>query len=188
MLIVRSLLLAASLCADCFAVSLCSSLTLKNVRGRDIAGVALSFAVIQTALLALGWGFGYLFVGLLAGISKFIGAALLIYVAAGMLRDGISNRSESRDLNGLRNVVIGGLATSIDALAVGCSQSLSGAAFPQILPLLISVFAITLLSVVLGIRLGSRVGIRFGRPAVIAGGAVLLAIAAVILLQGLELL
>ncbi len=188
MFIVRSILLAASLCADCFAVSLCSSLTLRNVRGRDIAGVALAFAVIQTALLAVGWGFGYLFVGLLSSISKFAGAALLFYVAGGMLRDGIAGASESRDLNGLRNVVVAGLATSIDALAVGCSQSLSGTSFEQIFPLLSSVFAITLFSVVLGIRLGSRAGIRFGRPAVIAGGAVLLAIASVILLQGLGVL
>lgn len=188
MLLARSILIAFSLCADCFAVSLCSSLSLRSVRGRTVAMVALCFAVIQTALLGLGWAFGYLFVGLLSSIAKFIGAALLIYVSAGMLREGICGQTESRDLNGFRNVVLGGVATSIDALAVGCSQSLSGVPFNEVLPLLVSVFAVTLLSVLLGIGLGSRVGTRFGRPAVIAGGAVLLAIAAIILLQGLGLL
>lgn len=188
MLIVRSVFIAASLCADCFAVSLCSSLGLRNASRRSILLVALSFAVIQTTLLVFGWAFGYLFVGLLSSISKFIGAALLFYVSAGMLHDGIRNEPQGKDLNGLRNVLLGGVATSIDALAVGCSQSLSGVPFASFLPLAVSVFAVTLLSVILGIGLGSRVGTRLGRAAVIAGGAVLLSIAVVILLQGLGLL
>ena len=187
-MLVRSVFIAVSLCADCFAVSLCSSLSLKNASRRSIMLVALSFAFIQTALLVFGWAFGYLFAGLLSSVSKFIGAALLFYVSAGMLHDGIRNEPQGRDLGGFRNVLLGGIATSIDALAVGCSQSLSGVQFASFLPLAVSVFAVTLLSVISGIGLGSRIGTRFGRAAVIAGGAVLLSIAVVILLQGLGLL
>ena len=56
--IVESLLLAASLCADCFAVSTCSSVTLEDISWRKILQIALAFGVVQTALMAMGWLFG----------------------------------------------------------------------------------------------------------------------------------
>ena len=75
MSIIESILLAASLCADCLAVSLCSGVTLRSVRWREVLGVALAFAVIQAGLLLAGWAFGYLFVGLVEKASHKIGRA-----------------------------------------------------------------------------------------------------------------
>ena len=172
----EAILLAASLCADCLAVSLCSGVTLRSVRWREILGVALAFAVIQTALLLAGWAFGYLFVGLVEKISHVIAFLLLLYVGGSMLIEGIRGEAEVRDLSSWRNIVLGGLATSIDALAVGVSQSMDGVDCQGFLPLLIAVFGITALSVVVGLRGGSAIGARFGRWAEIVGGAVLIGI------------
>ena len=172
----ESILLAASLCADCLAVSLCSGVTLRSVRWREILGVALAFAVIQAGLLLAGWAFGYLFVGLVEKISHVISFLLLLYVGGSMLLEGIRGESEVRDLSSWRSIILGGLATSIDALAVGVAQSMDGADWPGFLPLLIAVFAITALSVVVGLRGGRAIGARFGRWAEIAGGIVLIGI------------
>lgn len=172
----ESILLAASLCADCLAVSLCSGVTLRSVRWREILGVALAFAVIQAGLLLAGWAFGYLFVGMVEKISHVIAFLLLLYVGGSMLLEGIRGELEVRDLSSWRNIIIGGLATSIDALAVGVAQSMDGADWPGFLPLLIAVFAITALSVVVGLRGGRAIGARFGRWAEIAGGIVLIGI------------
>ena len=172
----ESILLAASLCADCLAVSLCSGVTLRSVRWREILGVALAFAVIQSGLLLAGWAFGYLFVGLVEKISHIIAFLLLLYVGGSMLIEGIKGEAEVRDLSSWRNIILGGLATSIDALAVGVAQSMEGADWPAFLPLLVSVFAITALSVVVGLRGGRAIGARFGRWAEIVGGLVLIAI------------
>ena len=60
----EAILIAASLCADCLAVSLCSGVTLGRVRWSQVLGIALAFAVIQAGLLLAGWAFGYLLVGL----------------------------------------------------------------------------------------------------------------------------
>ena len=180
--ILESILLAASLCADCLAVSLCSGVTLKRMEWRPVLGVALAFAVIQAGLLLAGWVFGYLLVGLVEKISHVIAFVLLLYVGGGMLIEGIRGREEVRDLNGWRNILIGGLATSIDALAVGASQSMDAVAWPAFVPLLLSVFVITALSVVIGIRCGRAIGARFGRWAEIAGGLVLVGIGVSILL------
>lgn len=180
--ILEAILLAASLCADCLAVSLCSGVTLRSVRWREILGVALAFAVIQSGLLLAGWAFGYLFVGLVEKISHIIAFLLLLYVGGSMLIEGIKGEAEVRDLSSWRNIILGGVATSIDALAVGVAQSMEGADWPAFLPLLVAVFAITALSVVIGLRGGRAIGARFGRWAEIVGGVVLIAIGVSVLL------
>ena len=179
--ILQAILLAASLCADCLAVSLCSGVTLRSVRWREVLGVALAFAVIQAGLLLAGWAFGYLFVGLVEKVSHVIAFLLLLYVGGSMLIEGIKGEAEVRNLNGWRNVLVGGVATSIDALAVGVSQSMGGADWNGFLPLLVAVFAITALSVIIGLRTGRAIGSRFGRWAEIIGGCVLIGIGVSIL-------
>lgn len=176
MKILQAILVAASLCADCFAVSLCSGVTLRELRWRRVFGVALAFAIIQAGLLAIGWAFGYLFVGMVEKVSHVIAFLLLLYVGGSMLVEGIRGKEEVRNLDGWRNVLVGGVATSIDALAVGVAQSMEDVSFSGFLPLLLSVFVITALSVVLGLRGGSAIGSRFGRWAEIVGGVVLIGI------------
>ena len=170
------LVFALSLCADCFAVSLCSSVTLKTIKWRDVMRVALSFAVIQTALLLAGWAFGGLFVGFLDKAAHIIGFLLLLYVGGSMLIEGIKGEEDVKDLNGLRNVIIGGVATSIDALAVGVSLSMDSDPWSEVWPLAAAVFLVTALSVVAGIWGGKTIGSKAGRWAEIIGGVVLVAI------------
>ena len=111
--------MAVSLCADCFAVTLCSSTTLKRIRWSNVALIAIVFAVIQTGLLVLGWLFGSLLASFVIKASHVIGFLLLLYVGGSMLFEGIRGKDEARDLNGLWHIILGGVATSIDALAVG---------------------------------------------------------------------
>lgn len=174
--IAESILIAVSLCADCFAVSLCSSVTLKDVGWKDVIRTALAFALIQTALLLVGWAFGNALVGFVSKVSHIVGFLLLLYVGGSMLIEGIRGEEEVRNLGGLRNVIISGVATSIDALAVGIAQSMAGQSWSGVTPLLASVFAITALSVVAGLWGGKAIGSRSGRWAEIAGGTVLLGI------------
>ena len=168
--------MAVSLCADCFAVTLCSSVTLKDLRWNSVAKVAAVFAVIQAGLLLAGWAFGSLFASYVIKISHIIGFLLLLYVGGSMLYEGIRGKEEVRKLDSWRNIVLGGIATSIDALAVGVAQSMEDTSWSGFLPLLIAVFAVTALSAVLGICGGRFIGRRVGRVAEIIGGLVLIAI------------
>lgn len=180
--IVSALIFALSLCADCFAVSLCSSVTLKSVRWKEVLRVALAFAVIQTGLLLAGWAFGSFLAGLLTKIAHVIGFLLLLYVGGSMFIEGIRGEDEVKDLNGLKNVIIGGVATSIDALAVGVSLSMDSKPWNEVVPMALAVFAVTALSVVAGIFGGKTIGSKAGRWAEIAGGLVLVGIGVSILL------
>lgn len=179
---ITSLVFAVSLCADCFAVSLCSSTTLKKIDARALVRVMLAFAVIQAGFIMIGWAFGWALVGLVEKISHIIGFLLLLYVGGGMLLEGIKGESESKDLNGWRNVIIGGIATSIDALAVGISLSMEKLGFADLWMLFLFVFIVTALSVLAGITGGRKLGEKFGSWAEIAGGVVLLAIGVSILI------
>lgn len=179
----EAVLIAVSLCADCFACTLCSGVTLRRLSWKTVSGIALAFAVIQSGLLLAGWAFGNVFVGFIEKISHWIGFLLLLYVGGGMLLEGIralrgNGPAESVRLDGFRNVVLSGVATSIDALAVGVSKSMveTSRAFSSICPLFVSVFAVTALSVVAGLLGGKVLGRHFGHWAEIAGGMVLIGI------------
>ena len=185
MLILKAILLAVSLCADCFAVTTCSSVTLKSVTWRQTLKIALVFAIVQTLLMLAGWLFGDLFVGFIHKAAKMIGFLLLLYVGGSMLLEGIKGGEDARDLNGMRNIILGAIATSIDALAVGVSMSLGQAGMDPMAAdhtLMVSemvadhvaVFVVTMLSVFAGMFGGYRVGRRYGRPALIIGGIVLI--------------
>lgn len=179
----RFLLIALSLCADCFAVSLCSAVSLKSARWRPILLIALAFAFIQAGLYMLGWAFGYAFVGLIQTVSHIIGFVLLLYVGGSMLLEGIKGESQGKNLNGWRNILLGGVATSIDASAVGVSMSMSGLAAPDSAALCACVFGVTALSVCAGISIGKALGCskRLGRVVEIVGGVVLIGIGVSIL-------
>lgn len=172
--------MACSLCADCLAVSLCSSVTIKKLEWKTVAKVAVAFAVIQSGLLLCGWAFGNLFVGLVEKAAHLVGFLLLLYVGGNMLTEGIKalkgGETETRDLNGWRNILLGGIATSIDAMAVGVAQSMAGQTRQEFFPLFLSVLVVTAASVVIGICGGRTIGGRFGHKAEIIGGAVLIGI------------
>jgi putative Mn2+ efflux pump MntP len=172
----EAILMAVSLCADCFAVTLCSSTTLKRIRWSNVALIAIVFAIIQTGLLTAGWLFGSLLASFVIKASHVIGFLLLLYVGGSMLFEGIRGKDEARDLNGLWHIILGGVATSIDALAVGTSMSIEGQPWSGFVPLTVSVFAVTALSAILGICGGKVLGTKIGRWAEILGGLVLIGI------------
>lgn len=180
--LVDVILFALSLCADCFAVAICSSLTLRKVTVASVSGTAFAFAVIQTALLLAGYFLGDLVVGYIEKISHLIGFLLLLYIGGSMAYKGIRGHTEHADLNGWKNVILGGVATSLDALAAGVSLSMDTESSAVILWQGLAVFLFTALLVALGIVFGKRLGEKVGRGAQIAGGFVLIGIGVWILL------
>ena len=190
------MLLALSLCADCFAVTTCSSVTLRRVSWKQVAPIAFAFGFVQTAFIVAGWLFGDIFVGLVEHISKWIGFLLLLYVGGSMLLKAILNKEEkplegniavcsagtALELCGFKNVIIGAMATSVDALAVGISLSMSQPEARYLISSVVSVFVITILSVIAGMFSGQALGKRLGRIAEIIGGIVLIGIGISILI------
>ena len=191
--ILSAVLLGISLCADCFAVALCSSVTVnrEEVR-RKVITIAAVFAVIQTGLFLLGWGVGTVatelisqYVGHFERVAHVIGFLLLLYVGGEMFIDGIRSKTDHLNLNGFRSILLGGVATSIDAAAVGLSMALDEVSWAAVWPVVVSIFVFTAVSVVTGMLSGSFIGRKLGHSARIVGGIVLIGLGVNVLLKAL---
>ena len=188
---ISAILLGISLCADCFAVSLCSSFLLSREEMRKkVWTVAAVFAVIQTGLFLGGWALGTFateliseYVGHFETVAHIIGFLLLLYVGGEMFLDGVRSKSDHLNLDGFRSMVLGGVATSIDAAAVGISMAMEQAAWAEIAPVTLSILVFTALSVIVGMFSGGFVGRRLGHSARIVGGLVLIGLGINILLK-----
>ena len=187
---INAILLGISLCADCFAVSLCSSFLLQREEmKKKVWTVAAVFAVIQTGLFVGGWALGTFateliseYVGHFEKVAHIIGFLLLLYVGGAMFLDGVRGKSDHLNLDGFKSIIIGGVATSIDATIVGLSLAMDEAKWTDIAPIALSVLIFTALSVVVGMFSGSFVGRKLGYSARIVGGLVLIGLGVNILL------
>jgi len=187
---INAILLGISLCADCFAVSLCSSFLLpREELKKKVGTVATVFAIIQTGLLLGGWALGAFateliseHVGHFEKIAHIIGFLLLLYVGGAMFLDGVRSKSDHLNLDGIKSIIIGGIATSIDATVVGLSMAMDDAKWTDIAPVAVSVLVFTALSVVVGMLSGSLIGRKLGYSARIVGGLVLIGLGVNILL------
>ena len=187
---ISAILVGISLCADCFAVSLCSSfLVSREELKKKVWTVAAVFAVIQTGLFIGGWALGTFateliseYVGHFEKVAHVIGFLLLLYVGGAMFLDGVRSKSDHLNLDGFKSIIIGGVATSIDAAVVGLSMAMDEAKWTDIAPVALSVLVFTALSVVVGMFSGSFVGRKLGHSARIIGGLVLIGLGINILL------
>ena len=174
--IAAALVLALSLCADCFAVSVCSSVTLKKIDWRTVLSIGVVFGFVQAGLFAIGFGFGYALAGYVEKVAHLIGFLLLLYVGGSMIIESVRGKEEAHDLGGLGKVIVAAFATSIDALAVGISFSLDGDSIGDVVIKAVAIFLVTVVSVCLGMFCGSKFGSRVGSAAEIIGGCVLIGI------------
>ncbi len=182
--LIENLLLALSLCADTLSVTVAGSLSLGKVRPGKVLAVAATFGVMQTAIMFIGWALGYSVVRYIEKISSWVGFILLLYIGGKMIWEAVTKKEEERDVNlsGVKSLLLAGVATSIDASAVGLSMSMASAGWRDIAETLAVVLVVTFLTALVGTLGGSVIGRKFGRPASIVGGVVLIGIGVWILL------
>jgi putative Mn2+ efflux pump MntP len=177
------LLVALGVSADAFAVAIGKGLQMRRLRVTDAVLLALTFGVFQAAMPAIGWLLGTGFADRVTAIDHWIAFGLLAAIGAKMIweafhadpdQDADDGRIPVREMLGL------GLATSIDALAVGV-----GFAFldVSILGAAVLIGVTTFVISLGGVALGHRAGTRFRGPAEVVGGLILIGIGLRILLD-----
>ena len=171
---VEIVLLALSLSADSFVVSMGGSVTLGRVSPWKTLQVAAVFGAVQAACLFAGWISGYSIVAYISKAAPYIALAVLSYLGISMIAAGVRNVSDSVNLSGFRNLILAAAATSVDAIAVGVSLAMGDTECPDALLVTGLTLVITVLASSLGITLGSASGRIFGNAARIAGGIVLI--------------
>ena len=174
---------------DAFSVSIANALNEPRMKIGRMNLIAGTYAFFQFAMPMIGWVCVHTIVEKFTSFEKFIpwiALALLGYIGGTMLVEGIRKKQadthETGSVLGFGTLLVQGVATSIDAAAVGLSMALDAASWGDIAPVALSVFVFTALSVVAGMLSGSFVGRKLGFSARIVGGLVLIGLGIHILL------
>lgn len=157
MTILESLLLALALCADTLAVSAASGLRYREPRRRWLL-LAFFLALFQGGFPLLGALLGVACEQFIQSIDHWIAFGLLLAVGGKMIFDAWRNGPEGRSAAprlSIATMCLMGIATSIDAFAVGIGFGLSSTVVQSLVTCSI-IFAVTFLVACLGIFLGSR--------------------------------
>lgn len=198
--IIASVILSGiSLAMDAFAVSICDGMVYRNLTKGKAVVMPTVFGLFQAVMPIIGFYIGMAFnqIDAFDAVDHWIAFALLFIIGGKMIYDGIKEfRAKEEELKikqfSLPEVLVQGVATSIDALFVGFSLNamLEGVsnvqAWAWISVGIIGV--ITFIISLIGVIIGVKVGQLFRKKASIAeiiGGLVLIGIALKILIEGL---
>ncbi|MGP5930462.1 manganese efflux pump MntP [Corynebacterium glyciniphilum] len=175
--------IGVGLSGDAFAAALTHGVKMRRMIYRHALVIALTFAGFQAAMPLLGWLLASQFTRLLNPIDHWIAFGLLFLIGAKMIWDACRTEAEhDAGDNGLKigRLLMLGIATSIDAAAVGVSFAVLEI---SILQSILIIGATTLVLSFVAVLVGHRIGVRFRTPAEIIGGLVLIAIGTRILLE-----
>ena len=179
------LLIALGLSADCFAVALSGSITMKNLSLAQVGRVSSSFGFFQFLMPVVGWFAGQILVNAIASYDHWIAFALLAFVGGKMLWESLhhkENAHEHPDISRGFTLLFLSVATSIDALAVGFSFAFLKM---NIMVSSITIGIVAFLVTATGFYVGRLAGKSLGKRAEIVGGLILIAIGFRILLTHL---
>lgn len=178
--ILNAVLLGIGLAMDAFSVSLANGLNNPNMKKERMIQIAGTFAGFQFLMPMIGWVCVHTVVTMFTSFEKFvpwIALILLCYIGGSMILEGIQHKEEEaetkKDLSP-QELILQGIATSIDALSVGFTISEYGAASAFTASLIIG--AVTFVICIAGLLIGRKAGTRLAGKASILGGVILVAI------------
>lgn len=172
---VELFLIGVGLSMDAFAVSVTNGLCCTNLKRTGMLWIAVCFGVFQGLMPTAGFFLGKAFEVWIYAADHWIALVLLGYIGGKMIFDALTETAEEKKYSLTPKLLLmQGVATSIDALAVGVSL----AALPdvQILPAALLITGVTFALSLVGTAFGAKVGQRLGSHAQLAGGLILIGI------------
>lgn len=177
-------LIAVALSLDALAVSVACGIAVERLRILHTLRVAAVFGGFHAAMPAIGWIGGLTLSDIISGIDHWIAFAILVGLGIKMIVESIELESFSLGDPIRASLLLAlGLATSIDALAVGVSFAFLGIDIVE--PALVIGGVIFVVSYV-GMVAGKAFGHMFEGKIGIAGGLILVALGTRILLLHLS--
>lgn len=181
--IIQILLVSIGLAADAFAVSVVKGLSIKNISFKDTIRLALCFGLFQGIMPAIGYILGSAFEKIIVNVDHYVAFALLSFIGIKMITESSNDEENNNDLS-LKSILILGLATSIDALAVGIAYACAYGSHNSILTFIV-IAIITFILSFFGVKIGSKFGSKHGKIAEIIGGIILILLGTNILIEHL---
>lgn len=154
------LVLALALAMDAVAVSIASGMARGRASWREALAMAATFGAFQALMPAVGYAGGAMFRDAIEAYARWVAFGLLALVGGHMIVESRSAGDESRRAGNpfsARSLAVLGIATSVDALAVGLSLAiLDVPPVAAIAVIGLATFVLCLPAVMLGARLGAR--------------------------------
>lgn len=183
--IAELLLIAVGLSADAFAVSVTNGMCMKNVKKGWTFLIALTFGVFQGIMPLLGYFLGSTVSSFITKYDGITALVLLSFVGGKMVFEGVSKHrhpdEKKETLMTFSILMVQGIATSIDALAVGVSFA---AVDVNIVFSALVICAVTFVFSLAAVLVGKKFGDLLNKKAEIVGGLILIGIGLKIFLEG----
>lgn len=178
------IILSIGLAMDATAVSMTDGMNDTQIKVKRIIIIGLTFGIFQAMMPLIGYLFGTLFVSFVERIDHWIALILLGYLGVNMLREGFSKDEEETKKKdfGVKMLLVQGVATSIDALAVGVSFATLKV---DIVLAVVSIGVITAVLSMIGVFIGKKFGDLLNNKASIFGGVILISIGLKIFIEHL---
>lgn len=183
------LLVGAALAMDAVAVGMTDGMAEPRMPVGKTLFIALMFGTMQLLMPVFGYYAGGAFVSAVAKIAPWLSFALLLFIGGkAILGAAERKKSEAPRPVGAGKILLQGIATSIDALAVGVTFLATETTVG--LPMSVEwcsflIGVVTFALVVPAVCLGKKAGDGLSGKAELLGGIVLIAVGVKILLEGI---
>ena len=180
--IISILLIAVGLAMDSLAVSISGGIVMRPFCMRQSLRLALTMGIFQGGMTLLGWLMGVSFSSYITAFDHWIAFILLGFLGGKMIYESFGEEEITISSFSTKTLLTLGVATSIDALAVGVSMAFlkTSIYFPAFIIGFVT-FALSLIGVIGGYRFGKIKGINVE----LFGGIILIAIGVKILIEHL---
>lgn len=177
-------MISLGLSMDAFAVSVTDGLCYNKIGSRYAFFIALTFGVFQGAMAIIGFFIGSAIGNSISAIGHIIAFIILAAIGIKMIVEAVTEKDKKECLTDLKfgQLMVQGVATSIDSLAVGFGF----AAFAlNIWYTSFTIGIITFAVCFVGVLIGKKFGGVLKKNAVITGGIILILIGLKILLENI---
>lgn len=185
MAFIQMIVLAFSLAMDAFAVAMCKGACLSELEDQQEGlMIGISFGFFQGAMPLLGWLLGSTFKHYIEQVDHFIAFGLLALIGGKLVLEAVKSLGEPLVCKPLKwgELLILGVATSIDALAAGIAMTVMD------LNIWLTIGLIALVTFILsylGVKIGRKFGAKYQFRAQLAGGITLVLIGVKVLVEHL---
>lgn len=179
---VEIMLLAVGLSMDSLAVSVTGGALIQNYKHRHMLKIGLVMGIFQAGMTLAGYLAGLGFKKYITAFDHWIAFVLLLYLGGKMIYESTQDKEEDCKTDPLCYKTLCGLgvATSIDALAIGISLAcLESAIALEALTIGVVTFLISAFGVHFGNHFGRKIDLKLD----LAGGLILIAIGTKILIE-----
>ncbi|WBW49697.1 manganese efflux pump MntP family protein [Peptoniphilus equinus] len=172
--------IAVGLAMDAFAAAICKGLQLREPEFSKTFSVGLCFGLFQGLMPVFGYLLASAFAEDIRAIDHWVAFFLLGIIGAHMIRESFDKTCDFTTGFDIKSLLLIGLATSIDAMAIGISFAFLKV---NIVSSSIIIGLTTFVIAMIGMSIGNIFGIKYKSAAERVGGLILIAMGIKILLE-----